>query len=119
MELSIVSDRIGAAREMARKTNKTIALKGACTVISTPDGRTGISAAANPSLASAGTGDVLSGIITGLVAQGLSLFDAAAAGVYLHGEAGEMVRSRLGDTGMIASDLLPVLPNVIRQVKYG
>jgi NAD(P)H-hydrate epimerase len=97
--------------------NKTIVLKGACTVIVTPDGRTGISPVANPGLASAGTGDVLSGIIAGLVAQGLSFFDAAAAGVFLHGEAGEMVRSRLGDTGMIASDLLPVLPLVIKQLK--
>ncbi|MDD5509496.1 MAG: NAD(P)H-hydrate dehydratase [Dehalococcoidales bacterium] len=113
----VQSARIEITKEMARKTNKTIVLKGACTVIATPDGRTRISAAANPGLASAGTGDVLSGIISGLAAQGLSLFDAAAAGVFLHGEAGEMVRSRLGDAGMIASDLLPVLPLAIKQLK--
>lgn len=113
----VQSDRIGITKGLARKMNKTIVLKGACTVIVTPDGRTGISPVANPGLASAGTGDVLSGIIAGLVAQGLSFFDAAAAGVFLHGEAGEMVRSRLGDAGMIASDLLPVLPLVIKQLK--
>jgi len=113
----VQSDRIGITKGLARKMNKTIVLKGACTVIVTPDGRTGISPVANPGLASAGTGDVLSGIIAGLVAQGLSFFDAAAAGVFLHGEAGEMVKSRLGDAGMIASDLLPVLPLVIKQLK--
>jgi len=68
-------------------------------------------------LASAGTGDVLTGAIAGLVAQGLSLSDAAALGVYLHGEAGEMVKARLGDAGMIATDLLPALPLVIKQLK--
>ena len=113
----VQSDRIGITKEIARKMNKTIVLKGACTVIAAPDGHTAISPVANPGLASAGTGDVLSGIIAGLVAQGLSFFDAAAAGVFLHGEAGETVRSRLGDTGMIASDLLPILPLVIKQLK--
>ena len=82
-----------------------------------PDGRSRISPVANPGLASAGTGDVLAGAIAGLVAQGLSLFDAAALGVYLHGEAGEVVRATQGDTGMIASDLLPVLPAVIKRIK--
>jgi len=60
---------------------------------------------------------VLTGAIAGLVAQGLSLFDAAACGVYLHAEAGEMVRGRLGDAGMIATDLLPELPKVIKRLK--
>jgi len=60
---------------------------------------------------------VLSGAIAGLVAQGLSLFDAAALGAYLHGKAGEMVKTRLGDTGMIATDLLPALPQVIKRLK--
>jgi NAD(P)H-hydrate epimerase len=102
---------------MALEWHKTVVLKGACTIIAAADGRVRISPFANPGLASAGTGDVLSGIITGLVAQGLCLFDAAAAGVWLHGEAGEMVRLKLGDTGMTASDLLPVIPRVIKQLK--
>ena len=110
-------DRLDIAQELAREWHKMIVLKGAYTVIAAPDGQARISPVANPGLASAGTGDVLSGAIAGLVAQGLSLFDAAACGVYLHGEAGEMVLDRLGDAGMMATDLLPVLPLVIKQLK--
>ena len=110
-------DRAGIAKKMAAEWHKTIVLKGAYTVIASPEGQTKISPIANPGLASAGTGDVLAGAIAGLVAQGLSLFDAAACGVYLHGEAGEMVKARLGDAGMIATDLLPELPLVIKQLK--
>jgi len=113
----IQSDRAGTAKKLAREWHKIIALKGAYTVISTPEGHARISPIANPGLASAGTGDVLTGAIAGLVAQGLSLFDAAALGVYLHGKAGEMVKTRLGDAGMIATDLLPALPLVIKQLK--
>jgi len=113
----VQSDRVGITKKAALEWHKTIVLKGAYTVIAAPDGRCRISPVANPGLASAGTGDVLSGAIAGLVAQGLSLFDAAACGVYLHGEAGEMVKAKLGDAGMIATDLLPVLPLTIKQLK--
>jgi len=110
-------NRSGIARRFAAEWRQTIVLKGAHTVIAAPDGCCRISPFANPGLASAGTGDVLAGAIAGLVAQGLSLFDAAALGVYLHGEAGEMIRNMLGDAGMIATDLLPALPVVIKQLK--
>ncbi len=113
----VQSDREGIARRVAQEWHKTIVLKGAYTVIAAPDGRTRISPRANPGLASAGTGDVLAGAIAGLLAQGLALFDAATLGVYLHSQAGEIVKSRLGDTGMIATDLLPVLPVVIKLLK--
>jgi NAD(P)H-hydrate epimerase len=113
----VQSDRVGIAKKVAVEWHKTIVLKGAYTVIAAPDGQSRISSIANPGLASAGTGDVLAGVIAGLRAQGLSLFDAAALGVYLHGEAGEMVKAKLGDAGMMASDLLPVLPLVIKQLK--
>jgi len=113
----VQQDRQGIARRVALDWQKTIVLKGAYTVVANPDGQCRISPIANPGLASAGTGDVLSGAIAGLVAQGLSLFDAAALGVYLHAEAGEMVRAELGDAGMVATDLLPVLPRVIKQLK--
>ena len=113
----IQSDRVGTAKKLAQEWHKIIVLKGAYTVIAMPEGHARISPIANPGLASAGTGDVLSGAIAGLVAQGLSLFDAAALGAYLHGKAGEMVKTRLGDTGMIATDLLPALPLVIKQLK--
>jgi NAD(P)H-hydrate epimerase len=113
----VQSDRIGIAKKMAKEWGKIVVLKGAYTVIAAPDGQVRVSPFANPGLASAGTGDVLTGAIAGLVAQGMTLFDAAAYGVYLHGKAGEMVKSRLGDAGMIASDLLTELPIVIKKLK--
>jgi ADP-dependent NAD(P)H-hydrate dehydratase / NAD(P)H-hydrate epimerase len=113
----IQSDRLGLAKKKAKEWHKTIVLKGAYTVIASPDGQVAVSPFANPGLASAGTGDVLAGVIAGLVAQHIPLFNAAAAGVYIHGKAGENVKFALGDTGMTASDLLPVLPQVIRSIK--
>lgn len=113
----VQSDRLGLAKKMAAEWRKTIVLKGSYTVVASPEGQCRVSPMANPGLASAGTGDVLTGVIAGLVAQGLNLFDAAVCGVYLHGKAGEIVRDKLGDAGMIATDLLPVLPLVIKQLK--
>jgi len=113
----VQQDRLEITRRAAMDWQKTVVLKGAYTVIANSEGQYRINPAANPGLASAGTGDVLSGAIAGLLAQGLSLFDAAALGVYLHSEAGEIVKAKLGDTGMIATDLLPVLPQTIKQLK--
>ena len=110
-------DRITAATSAASRWNKTVILKGAYTVIAFPDGRAMVNPLSNPGLATAGTGDVLAGAIAGLVSQGLSLADASALGVYLHGLAGERVRDEFGDTGMVASDLLPTLPAVIRDLR--
>jgi NAD(P)H-hydrate epimerase len=120
----IQADRLGAARKYAAEWNVTLVLKGANTIVAAPDGaarpdgRTSvrISPFTNPGLASGGTGDVLAGIITGLVAQGLPPFDAASLGVHLHGLAGEHVRSDLGPAGMLAGDLLPTLPRVIKEL---
>jgi hydroxyethylthiazole kinase-like uncharacterized protein yjeF len=113
----VQSARLAAAQKYAVEWRKTVVLKGAFTVIAAPDGRCRVSPFANPGLAAAGTGDVLAGIIAGLAAQGLDLFDAASLGVYLHGAAGEKIRNELGDTGMLASDLLPALPVVIKHLK--
>ncbi len=115
----IQSDRLGITRRLAAEWHQTIVLKGAYTVIATTDGRCRLSPFANAGLASAGTGDVLAGVIAGLAAQGLTPFDAASLGVYLHGAAGETVKERLGDTGMLASDLLPALPPAIKRLKNG
>jgi len=109
--------RLEVTRQKAMEWQQVVVLKGAYTVVAAPDGRAKVSQIANPGLASAGTGDVLSGVIAGLLAQGLSPFDAAACGVYLHGEAGEMVRQELGDAGMLASDLLSALPRMIKRLK--
>jgi NAD(P)H-hydrate epimerase len=113
----IQADRVNVAMRFSQKWGKTVVLKGAYTVIASADGRCRISPFANPGLASAGTGDVLAGIITGLAAQGLDNFSAACLGVWLHAQAGEAVKSELGDTGMLAGDLLPVLPKVIKKLK--
>lgn len=92
-------------------------LKGAFTVVAFASGKTMLCPFANPGLASAGTGDVLGGIIAGLLSQRLSLENSAALGTYLHGRSGELVRSELGDTGMLASDLLTALPKTIQDLK--
>jgi NAD(P)H-hydrate epimerase len=113
----IQRDRIAVARTMAGKWHKTVVLKGAYTVVAAPDGRVTVSPFANPALASGGTGDVLAGAISGLLSQGMTLFEAAAAGVYLHGKAGEMVSRKLGDAGVVASDILAELPLAIREIK--
>ena len=113
----IQSDRTGTVRKYAREWRKTVVLKGAFTVIASPDGACRMSPFANPGLASGGTGDVLAGAIAGLLAQGLSLFDAASLGVYLQSKAAEIVKDVLGDTGMLASDLLPFLPAAIKQLR--
>jgi ADP-dependent NAD(P)H-hydrate dehydratase / NAD(P)H-hydrate epimerase len=102
--------RIAAARDAARDWGQVVVLKGARTVIAAPDGRAAVAPFENPAMASGGTGDVLSGTIGALLAQHLGTFEAAQLGVYLHGMAGEAVRARLGDAGLLASDLCPELP---------
>ena len=109
----VQQDRVETARRWATHWNVDLALKGAHTVIARPGGLARISPFANPALASGGTGDVLSGIIVGLIAQGLSPGDACCSGVYLHGMAGEIVRKNLGRSGPLASDLIGELPGVI------
>jgi len=111
------SDRGGITKKVAQEWHKTVVLRRAYTTIASPDGQSRISPIANPGLASAGAGDVLTGAIAGLLGQGLSPFEAAALGVYFHGKAGEIVKDKLGDTGMIATDLLPALPLAIKQLK--
>ena len=108
---------MGTAKRAASEWGKTVVLKGAYTVVAAPDGRCRVCPIANAGLASAGTGDVLAGVIAGLLAQGLNIFDAATLGVWLHAKAGEAVKAEMGDAGMVASDLLPVLPKVIKGLK--
>ena len=113
----VESDRLAVARHAAQMWKHVVVLKGAHTIVAHPDGTLAISPFANAGMASAGTGDVLAGAITGLLAQGLDPFDAAIAGVYVHGLAGERVRDELGDAGMLAGDLLPALPRAIKVLK--
>ena len=116
---AVQQDRTGAALRSAAKWNKVVVLKGAHTVVASPEGGAMVSPFANPGLASAGTGDVLAGAIAGLLAQGLDLEEAAALGAYLHGLAGEGVCREMGDAGMLAGDLLPALPQGIRDLRRG
>ena len=113
----VQKDRIETARRWASDWNVDVTLKGAHTVIAQPGGTVRISPFANPGLASGGTGDVLSGIIAGLMAQGVSAGDASCCGVYLHGLAAETVRENLGESGLVASDLIGELPVVINRVR--
>lgn len=100
--------RLERAVAYAGTSGSVVVLKGACTVVTAPSGEARISEAANAMLASAGTGDVLAGLIAGLVAQGLAPFDAASAGVYVHADMGRRVAERLGTAAGLAQDLLAV-----------
>lgn len=115
----VQSDRIGLARAMARDWNVTLVLKGAATLVATAKGRLWVNPTGNPGLATAGTGDVLAGVIGAMLAQGLTAEYAAAAGVYFHGKAGDMAADEFGEIGLMAGDLLPRLPQAIRSVMPG
>ncbi len=113
----VEADRIGTAQRAAQQWNQVVVLKGPYTVVAAPDGRTSINPFANPALATAGSGDVLAGAIVGFLAQGLAPFEAAVAGAYIHGLAGDLARSDLGDAGVVAGDLVPRLPLALKQIK--
>jgi hydroxyethylthiazole kinase-like uncharacterized protein yjeF len=113
----IQSGRVASAREWAARWGVAVVLKGAYTVVAEPGGMVRISPFANPGLASGGTGDVLSGIIVGLMAQGLDPGQAGACGVYVHGLAGEKAVQTRGNAGTIASDLVDLLPETMREIK--
>jgi hydroxyethylthiazole kinase-like uncharacterized protein yjeF len=115
---AINADRTTAARRAAREWGAIVVLKGAHTVVAHPDGRTSEDPHEVPALATGGTGDVLSGIIGGLISQGSEPFTAAVTGVYIHAAAGRRIAARIGDSGLLASDLLteiPLVMNVLRQ----
>ncbi len=108
--------RAAAAAAAAAQWRQVVVLKGARTVIAAPDGAVCVAPFENPAMASGGTGDVLAGTIGALLAQGLPPFDAACLGVYLHGLAGDAVRERLGDAGLLAGDLPDAIPPARRRL---
>jgi NAD(P)H-hydrate epimerase len=105
---AIQKDRIGAVSEMKRRYGGTVVLKGAGTLVSADAGPPWLCTAGNPGMAAPGMGDLLTGIVGALLAQGLTLEDAAVAGVDAHARAGDRASGRT-PRGLIASDLLPEL----------
>lgn len=112
----VQGDRLRVAADMAAEWGHVVLLKGAHTVVAGPDRRVVVLPFATAALATAGSGDVLAGAIVGLLAQGLSPFDAALAGAYIHGLAGKWAAQEIGSAGAVASDLLPLLPEAINAV---
>ena len=108
--------RVVATRTAAAEWGQVVLLKGARTVIASPSGEVAVAPFENPALASGGTGDVLAGTVGSLLAQGVEPFAAARLGVYLHGQAGELVRERFGDAGPLAGDLPDALPLARRRL---
>jgi NAD(P)H-hydrate epimerase len=107
---AVQRDRVGVARAFARSTGAYLVLKGASTLVASPDGRVGVVLRGNPGMASGGAGDVLTGIIGALLAQGVEPELAARAGVQSHAWAGDQAAARLGEARMTASDLIDHLP---------
>ncbi len=106
-------DRLAAARELAERSQSVVLLKGPGEVVAAPGGPTGINATGGPWLATAGTGDVLSGIVGAFLARGASAFNAAAAGAWVHGRAAD----HAGHTGLIAGDLIEALPRTLQELE--
>jgi ADP-dependent NAD(P)H-hydrate dehydratase / NAD(P)H-hydrate epimerase len=114
---AIAQDRIAAAREAAQASNCVVVLKGHQTLIAEPDGHVFVNPTGNPGMATGGMGDVLSGIIAALLARDTDPLDAACAGVYLHGLAGDLLAAEFGDTGLAAMDLADRIPAAIQKVR--
>ncbi len=113
----VQENRVDTAREFAQKYGIVLVLKGHGTLVAAPDGRLAINSTGNPAMASGGMGDTLTGMIAGFLAQGMEPFEAACVGVYAHGAAGDEASSSLGSRGLIASDLLPVIPRVLGRLE--
>ena len=109
-------DRQAAALALARACRQTVVLKGAGTIV-TDGSRVYKNTTGNPGLATGGTGDVLTGILAALLGQGMSLFDSAVLGVYVHGRAGDLAAEMVGQVSLTATDLLEVLPDALRQTR--
>lgn len=113
----VQSNRLETAREFAKEHGVTVVLKGAGTVVAEPGGDAYINTTGTPGMATGGTGDVLSGMIGGLLAQGIEPVGAACAGVYLHGRAGEIAAENLGEAAMLASDLADCIGDAMQELQ--
>lgn len=119
MEMTVAdvqAARLQTAKSAAAKYGCTVVLKGAHSVVADADGRARLSPFANPLLATAGSGDVLAGIIGGYLAQGMEPFEAACLGVYVHGATGEALRLEYGEAGLLAGEIADRLPKVVKEI---
>jgi len=116
---SINLNRSQAAISLAASCGAIVVLKGMGTIVAAPDGRCAINRTGNSGMASAGMGDALTGIIASLLGQGLDPFDAACAGVFVHGMAGDFAASEIGERALITSDLIKNLPRVFESIETG
>ncbi|GBD29185.1 Bifunctional NAD(P)H-hydrate repair enzyme Nnr [bacterium HR32] len=111
--------RLEVARSAARLTGAVTLLKGARTLVAAPDGRLVVNPTGNPGMASGGMGDVLTGVVAALIAQGLVPFEAAWVAAYLHGLAADLLAETLGDRGLLAHDVAERLPEAMQRVRAG
>ena len=112
----VQEDRFALARMAADRLDATIVLKGAGTVVASPGKLLAINMSGNPGMASGGSGDVLAGILAGLAGQGMALYEAACAAVWLHGRAGDLAAAEKAQASIIASDLIEKIPEALRAV---
>ncbi len=113
----IQRDRIGFTIALATSIGAIVVLKGARTVIASKEGNSWVNLTGNPGMATGGSGDILTGIIGGLLTQKLSSLEAAKTGVYLHGYAADLAAQKKGEISLIASDTLETIPEAIRRIK--
>jgi hydroxyethylthiazole kinase-like uncharacterized protein yjeF len=113
----LAASHLAAARRGAEATGQVVLLKGSSTIVAGPDGKTRVIVQAPPQLASAGTGDVLSGVIGAFLSKGMPPFEAACAGAWVHAEAG-LLGAETDPQGVLAGDLADLLPEVIAERLY-
>lgn len=109
--------RLTLQKEWAKSLNIYILLKGAHSCLVTPDGKAYFNSTGNPGMATAGSGDVLTGIITGLLAQSYTAFESALLGMFIHGRAGDLAATKQGKMGLIAQDIINELPNALKELE--
>jgi NAD(P)H-hydrate epimerase len=115
----VQADRLAAARVLAEQTGAVVVLKGYRSLVCSPTGRLAVNPTGNPGMATGGAGDVLTGLIAALIAQGLDAVAAARLGTFLHGEAGDVAALQVGEISLIASDIIDALPAAFAGVRAG
>jgi NAD(P)H-hydrate epimerase len=114
---AVQRERLECARRLAALSGAVVVLKGHRTLVVEPDGRAAVNPSGNPGLATAGSGDVLAGVVGALLARGLGAWQAAVAGVFVHGRAADLLAERRGEEGLLAGDVADALPDAIRSLR--